>query len=42
LRALEADELIVRHKRHIQIPDWERLRDISGFNELYLHLDMAA
>ena len=42
LRALEADGLIVRHKRHVRIPDWERLRDISGFNELYLHLDMAA
>ena len=42
LRALEADGLIVRHKRHVQIPDWERLRDISGFNELYLHLDLAA
>lgn len=42
LRALEADGLIVRHKRHVGIPDWERLRDISGFNELYLHLDQAA
>jgi len=41
LRALEADGLIVRNKRFVQIPDWERLRDTSGFNELYLHLDQA-
>ena len=42
LKSLEEDELIVRHKRFIEIPDWERLRDMSGFNELYLHLDQAA
>jgi CRP-like cAMP-binding protein len=41
LRALEADGLIMRHKRFVEIPDWERLRDTSGFNELYLHLDVA-
>lgn len=42
LKALEAEGLIVREKRHIEIPDWGRLRDFSGFNELYLHLDVAA
>jgi CRP-like cAMP-binding protein len=42
LKALEAEGLIVRNKRFIKIPDWERLRDVSGFNELYLHLDQAA
>jgi len=42
LKALEAEGLIVRSKRFIKIPDWERLRDMSGFNELYLHLDQAA
>ena len=42
LKALEAEGLIVRNKRFIKIPDWERLRDLSGFNELYLHLDQAA
>jgi DNA-binding Lrp family transcriptional regulator len=42
LKALEADGLIVREKRYIKIPDWGRLRDLSGFNELYLHLDLAA
>jgi CRP-like cAMP-binding protein len=42
LKALEADGLIVRQGRYVSIPDWERLRDESGFNELYLHLDQAA
>ena len=42
LKVLEAEGLIVREKRYIKIPDWGRLRDISGFNELYLHLDVAA
>jgi CRP-like cAMP-binding protein len=42
LKALEADGLITREKKHIGIPDWERLRDLSGFNELYLHLDQVA
>lgn len=42
LRKLEADGLIARHKRFIEIPDWERLRAISGVSELYLHLDQAA
>ena len=42
LKAMEAEGLIIRHKRFIEIPDWERLRAMSGFNELYLHLDQAA
>ena len=42
LKTMEADGLIARHKRFIEIPDWERLRAMSGFNELYLHLDQAA
>jgi len=42
LKALEVEGLIVRNKRFIKIPDWEWLRDLSGFNELYLHLDQAA
>jgi CRP-like cAMP-binding protein len=41
LRALQADGLIAREKRHIHIPDWERLRDLAGFSELYLHLDQV-
>jgi CRP-like cAMP-binding protein len=42
LKALEAEGLIVRNRRFVTIPDWERLRDESGFSELYLHLDQAA
>jgi CRP-like cAMP-binding protein len=41
LKALEDMGLIKRERSHITIPDWERLRDESGFNELYLHLDQA-
>jgi CRP-like cAMP-binding protein len=42
LKSLEADGLIVRDRRFIGIPDWARLRDMAGFNELYLHLDQLA
>jgi CRP-like cAMP-binding protein len=42
IKSLEADGLIVRQKRFIGIPDWARLRDISGFSDLYLHLDQVA
>lgn len=42
LKALEANGLIARRGRFVSIPDWERLRDESGFSELYLHLDQAA
>lgn len=41
LRDLDREGLIRREKRHIHIPDWEALRRIGGFNELYLHLDQA-
>ena len=42
LKALEADGLIERDKRHFRILDWSRMRDVAGFSELYLHLDQAA
>jgi len=42
LKSLERDGLIRRERRNLKIPDWERLRDEAGFNELYLHLDQAA
>ncbi len=42
LKALEADGLIRRERRFVHIPDWERLREVSGFNALYLHLDQVA
>jgi CRP-like cAMP-binding protein len=41
LRELDREGLIQREKRFIRIPDWEQLRRIGGFNELYLHLDQA-
>lgn len=42
LKALEEDRLIIRKRRHILIPEWQRLREISGFNALYLHLDQVS
>lgn len=42
LRALEADGLIERRRRFIHIPNWQSLRDVAGFSELYLHLDQLA
>jgi CRP-like cAMP-binding protein len=42
LKALEADGLIVRNKRTISFPDWERLRDVGDFNGRYLYLERQA
>jgi predicted ArsR family transcriptional regulator len=39
LKALEADGLLVRNKRAISFPDWQRLRDVGDFNQRYLHLE---
>jgi CRP-like cAMP-binding protein len=41
LKAMDKEKLLVRNRRFIGIPDWERLRDVAGFNELYLHLDQV-
>jgi CRP-like cAMP-binding protein len=41
LRELDREGLVRRERRFIHIPDWERLRRIGGFSELYLHLDQA-
>ena len=38
IRALELDGLLVRSKRDLSFPDWERMRDLADFNERYLHL----
>lgn len=40
LRELDHERVVVRHKRFIEVPDWERLRKIAGFSDLYLHLDL--
>lgn len=41
LRELDREGLIRREKRFVYTKDWEALRRIGGFNELYLHLDQA-
>lgn len=38
IRALEVDGLLVRSKRNLSFPDWERMRDLADFNDRYLHL----
>lgn len=38
LKVLEAEGLIQRRGRHIVFQDWQRIRDIADFSELYLHL----
>jgi CRP-like cAMP-binding protein len=38
LKALEAEGLIVRSKRSVSFPDWQRLRSVGDFNQRYLHL----
>ena len=42
LKALEREGLVVRNRRFVGIPDWEHLRAVGGFSELYLHLDQVA
>jgi CRP-like cAMP-binding protein len=39
IKALEADGLISRARRHISFPDIAKLRDVGDFSSLYLHLD---
>jgi len=39
LKLLESDGLIVRNKRRISFPDWDRLREVADFSDRYLHLD---
>ena len=38
IRALELDGLLVRSKRELSFPDWERMRDLADFNDRDLHL----
>jgi CRP-like cAMP-binding protein len=39
LKALEADGLVIRTKRNISFPEWQRLRSVGDFNQRYLHLE---
>lgn len=41
LRELDREGLIVRDKRFVRVPNWEALRRVGGFNELYLHLNQV-
>jgi len=38
LKALEADGLIERRRRHIQYPNWRALQDAGDFSRRYLHV----
>lgn len=38
LKALEQTGLILRNKRTISFPSWERMQDVADFNRRYLHL----
>jgi CRP-like cAMP-binding protein len=42
LKELSQKGLISREKRAIDIPDWERLREIGDFSARYLHLGQGA
>ncbi|GAA0296768.1 Crp/Fnr family transcriptional regulator [Sphingomonas oligophenolica] len=42
LRALAADGLIRRERRHISLENWEEIRQVADFSALYLHLDPAS
>jgi CRP-like cAMP-binding protein len=39
LRVLDEEGLILRSKRNVRFPNWERLRIVADFNERYLHLE---
>ena len=40
LKLLESEGLIVRNRRSISFPDWDRMREVADFNERYLHLEL--
>ena len=42
LKEFDMEGLIVRERRFVRIPDWEKLRATAGFNDQYLHLDQTA
>lgn len=42
LRGLDQEGLINRHERFIEVPDWNRLKEIGGFDERYLHFELLA
>ena len=42
LKLLQQEGLVKLERRFVGIPNWGRVRDVAGFNELYLHLDQVA
>ena len=42
LKALEAQGLITRNRRHISFPQWQALREVADFSTRYLHLAQQA
>lgn len=42
LKALTAEGLIQRDKRHIRFTDWKRISAVADFSALYLHLDQGS
>jgi CRP-like cAMP-binding protein len=38
LKMLESRGLIMRDRRRVQFPDWQRMRDFGDFNQRYLHV----
>lgn len=42
LRELDDEGVVIRHKRFIEVPNWEKLRKIGGFSDLYLHQELVA
>lgn len=41
LKALVAEGVIQRDKRQVSFTDWERIREVGDFSDLYLHLDQT-
>jgi CRP-like cAMP-binding protein len=41
LMSLAREGLIERQRRHVRILEWESLRRVAGFSEVYLHLDQV-
>ena len=42
IKALESEGLLSRSHRSVRVADWERLRDVAEFDDLYLHLGRQA
>lgn len=42
LKLLDAEGLVVRHKRRVSFPDWQRMRAVADFSDRYMHLGQLA